>query len=57
MASDSNQESVNFISEWAWHNGIIFQITDDILDLSSDEQTLGKPSVMTLLRVLIHCQF
>ena len=41
MASDSNQESVNFISEWAWHNGIIFQITDDILDLSSDEQTLG----------------
>ncbi len=44
MASDSNQESVNFISEWAWHNGIIFQITDDILDLSSDEQTLGKPS-------------
>ena len=44
MASNSNQESVNFISEWAWHNGIIFQITDDILDLSSDEQTLGKPS-------------
>ena len=44
MASDSNQESVNFISEWAWHNGIIFQITDDILDLSSDEKTLGKPS-------------
>ena len=31
-------------SKWAWHSGIIFQITDDILDLSSDEKTLGKPS-------------
>ena len=44
MASNSKQDSVTAISEWAWHNGIIFQITDDILDLSSDEQTLGKPS-------------
>ena len=26
------------------HSGIIFKITDDILDLSSDEKTLGKPS-------------
>ena len=44
MASNSKRDSVTAISEWAWHNGIIFQITDDILDLSSDEQTLGKPS-------------
>ena len=44
MASNSKQDSITAISEWAWHNGIIFQITDDILDLSSDEQTLGKPS-------------
>ena len=44
MASNSHQNSINSISEWAWHNGIIFQITDDILDLSSDEETLGKPS-------------
>ena len=44
MASNSKQDSIKAISEWAWHNGIIFQITDDILDLSSDEQTLGKPS-------------
>ncbi|MDG2083215.1 MAG: polyprenyl synthetase family protein, partial [Candidatus Actinomarina sp.] len=26
------------------HNGIIFQITDDILDLNSDSETLGKPA-------------
>ena len=44
MASNSKQDSITAISEWAWHNGIIFQITDDILDLNSDEQTLGKPS-------------
>ena len=44
MASNSKKDDIDYISEWAWHNGIIFQITDDILDLSSDEQTLGKPS-------------
>ena len=44
MASDCKQGTINSISKWAWHSGIIFQITDDILDLSSDEKTLGKPS-------------
>ena len=44
MASGCNEETINSISKWAWHSGIIFQITDDILDLSSDEKTLGKPS-------------
>jgi geranylgeranyl pyrophosphate synthase len=44
MASGCKEETINSISKWAWHSGIIFQITDDILDLSSDEKTLGKPS-------------
>ena len=44
MASGCNEETIDSISKWAWHSGIIFQITDDILDLISDEETLGKPS-------------
>jgi len=42
MASDCDEEIIQSISSWAWHNGIIFQITDDILDLNSDSDTLGK---------------
>ena len=41
MAGNCDKKTTNAISKWAWHNGIIFQITDDILDLSSDTQTLG----------------
>ena len=44
MASDCDEEIIQSISSWAWHNGIIFQITDDILDLNSDSDTLGKPA-------------
>ena len=44
MASNSSPELVESISSWAWHSGIIFQITDDILDLNSDTETLGKPA-------------
>ena len=44
MAANCPDNLVNSISSWAWHNGIIFQITDDILDLNSDSETLGKPA-------------
>jgi heptaprenyl diphosphate synthase len=44
MASDCTSNATEAISSWAWHNGIIFQITDDILDLNSDSETLGKPA-------------
>jgi len=44
MASNSSPELIESISSWAWHSGIIFQITDDILDLNSDTKTLGKPA-------------
>ena len=44
MASNCSDDVVQAISSWAWHSGIIFQITDDILDLSSDSETLGKPA-------------
>ena len=38
------KNTIDSISSWAWHNGIIFQMTDDILDLNSDSETLGKPA-------------
>lgn len=44
MAANTTDSIINSISSWAWHNGIIFQITDDILDLNSDSDTLGKPA-------------
>ena len=44
MASNSSPELIESISSWAWHSGIIFQITDDILDLNSNTETLGKPA-------------
>ncbi len=36
--------TVDAISEWAWEMGMVFQITDDVLDLIADETFLGKPA-------------
>ena len=44
IASNADSEIVNAISSWGWYCGIIFQISDDILDLTSDSETLGKPA-------------
>ena len=41
LASSANSEVVDALSNWGWNCGIIFQISDDILDLTSD---LGKPA-------------
>ena len=49
MAGGCDNKTIDAISKWAWHNGIIFQITDDILDLSSDSQTLGKEAGKDIL--------
>ncbi len=35
---------VEAISDWAWEMGLVFQMTDDVLDLIADEAFLGKPS-------------
>lgn len=37
------EEKINKICEYAENLGLAFQITDDILDIVSDSQTLGKP--------------
>ena len=44
LASSSDSEFVDALSNWGWNCGIIFQISDDILDLTSDSETLGKPA-------------
>lgn len=51
MAANCPDNLINSISSWAWHNGIIFQITDDILDLNSDSETLGKPAGNDILEI------
>jgi len=42
MAAKCDETTTKAISNWAWHSGLIFQITDDILDLSSTTEALGK---------------
>ena len=44
MTSGADRETIEAISEWAWEMGMVFQITDDVLDLIADEDFLGKPA-------------
>lgn len=44
MTAGADRETIEAISEWAWEMGMVFQITDDVLDLIADEEFLGKPA-------------
>jgi heptaprenyl diphosphate synthase len=44
MTGGADGDTVEAISEWAWEMGLVFQMTDDVLDLIADEQFLGKPA-------------
>jgi heptaprenyl diphosphate synthase len=44
LTAGAGPETVDAISEWAWEMGIVFQMTDDVLDLIADEAFLGKPA-------------
>ncbi|MFV2000697.1 MAG: polyprenyl synthetase family protein, partial [Acidimicrobiia bacterium] len=44
ITGGADRDSVEAISEWAWEMGMVFQITDDVLDLIADESFLGKPA-------------
>ncbi|MCL1593451.1 MAG: polyprenyl synthetase family protein [Actinomycetia bacterium] len=44
ITGGADRDAVEAISEWAWEMGMVFQITDDVLDLIADESFLGKPA-------------
>ncbi len=44
MTAGAPDDVVDAISDWAWEMGMVFQMTDDVLDLTADEAFLGKPS-------------
>ncbi len=44
IAADADERVVEALSTWAWEVGMVFQITDDALDLVADEETIGKPA-------------
>ena len=44
LTSGAPREVVDAVSEWAWEVGLVFQMTDDALDLVAEEEWLGKPA-------------
>jgi heptaprenyl diphosphate synthase len=44
LTAGASSAAVDAISEWAWEMGLVFQMTDDVLDLIADEAFLGKPA-------------
>lgn len=44
MAADADPETIEAVSRWAWELGIVFQISDDALDLVATDDFLGKPA-------------
>jgi heptaprenyl diphosphate synthase len=44
MTGGADDETIEAISEWAWEMGMVFQITDDVLDLIASDEFLGKPA-------------
>jgi heptaprenyl diphosphate synthase len=44
MSSDATSDVIEAVSIWAWELGMVFQITDDALDLVATDGYLGKPA-------------
>lgn len=43
ILSDADEKTKEYLSRFAHHLGIAFQIQDDILDLEGDQEIIGKP--------------
>lgn len=43
LIGEAGPETVEALGEFGYHTGMAFQIQDDILDFTGDEDTLGKP--------------
>lgn len=48
MLADSTQEEEDRLAEFGMNLGMTFQIIDDLLDFTGDEETLGKPILSDL---------
>jgi heptaprenyl diphosphate synthase len=44
MAAEVEPDVVDLIGQWAWDVGLVFQISDDALDLVATDEFLGKPA-------------
>ena len=44
ITGGADADTVDAISDWAWEMGMVFQITDDVLDLVASDEFLGKPA-------------
>ncbi|MFQ5966860.1 MAG: polyprenyl synthetase family protein [Acidimicrobiia bacterium] len=44
LATDAERPAGEALSEWAWELGVVFQMTDDALDLVATDDYLGKPA-------------
>ena len=44
LAADAPPEAADALSKAAWELGMVFQLTDDALDLVATEEELGKPA-------------
>lgn len=50
LLSSQPVDGVNMLRSYGYHLGMAFQIVDDILDFTGDEESLGKPAGSDLLQ-------
>lgn len=44
LSADADEPTIEAASDWAWEMGMVFQMTDDVLDLVATDEFLGKPA-------------
>lgn len=49
MAGGLPEDSIDALSTFGYHTGIVFQIVDDVLDLTASADELGKPTCNDLI--------
>ncbi|MEW6455552.1 MAG: polyprenyl synthetase family protein [Acidobacteriota bacterium] len=49
ILSGANEDEIKTLAEYGMNIGMIFQLTDDLLDFISDEKALGKPVLSDLM--------